>query len=109
MPFVAEPESEEYITGKSAMTQNPPLENIRPDSGYLLKGWRRVLVGKGKDAKWCYTDSKESDANQVLRATPPGDDVEYVPSDLYKEEETFPDRKTYITQLLGFILILLQR
>lgn len=100
IPLVSEPEeSEEHIAGNSNLTQNPPISSVAPDEGYLRKGWRRVLDGTGKSAKWCYTDAPEDEPNPRLLDHPPGDEIKAELQDLYKSKETFPDGMAFLLRL----------
>lgn len=94
--FLDYPASEELLATRSRMTQNPPLNSLRPDAGYLMKGWRRKLQGEGEKQKWCYTKDDSGD-EQTLLEEPPGPDVPYQPPDIYEDKKAFPDGEPHIT------------
>jgi hypothetical protein len=62
-------------------------ENDLPDSGYLPFGWKRVLKGEGKDAKWLYTADSTDSQPPSYHERPPSYGEAHTPPDIYSKKE----------------------
>jgi hypothetical protein len=106
MPFSEEPiqESEEVMATRSRLTQNPSLLSARPDAGYLMKGWRRVLREEpGVGLQWYYTRSEKDDEDTKYQLEPPGLETDYLLPDSFADPELFPDRESRLFMCLDLI------
>jgi hypothetical protein len=56
-----------------------------PDSGYLPFGWKRVLRGQGKDAKWLYTTDSTDSQPPSYHERPPSYEEAHTPPDIYSK------------------------
>jgi hypothetical protein len=92
--YVEEPAADPEIDAAAQLTQarpaHSPIRDIRPDEGYLLKGWRRVLRDEGDSEKWWYTESDLDDEKTQYQPHPPGPEI-FAPPDIYADTKTFPD------------------
>jgi hypothetical protein len=88
---VADPEIDAVAQLTRARLTHNPTTDIRPDEGYLMKGWRRALRDEGDGLKWWYTESEVDNENTRYQPNPPGPETPFIPPDIYADPKTFPN------------------
>ncbi|KAG8798013.1 hypothetical protein FRC16_008198 [Serendipita sp. 398] len=97
--FVDEPEShleEQEEATRSRLTEGGHVSSVRPDAGYLLKGWRRVLRDVDGTVQWWYTSSDADDPSPNYQKNPPGAEDTRDPPDIYTDRALFKDDETTV-------------
>lgn len=84
---------------KSRLTENPSLEGVRPDGGYLDKAWRRQL----HEGKWYYVLEEDETIPEKTKRyeRPPKEAPQDLQLDTYDDETIFVDSNVELRVLTG--------
>jgi hypothetical protein len=88
--FVEEPAADLELDAANQLTMaHNPMIDVRPDEGYLMMGWRRVLRDAGDGEKWWYTQSDVDDDKPEYLDHPPGPETPSLTPDIYMNTKIF--------------------